>query len=136
MFLIRIPSAGYWPPVTISQLLCNRFSEDRIGMIERRRDRDARHQARCAQAASRGSYGSVQALRALPLEPGASLCFFVVAPRRGLRPRHDPGDVRIFAVRSYGLCGFPVLRLETTGGLGLLFFLTGSFARALVLRRS
>jgi hypothetical protein len=62
---------------------------------------------------------------------------FLVSPRRGLRARHNPGDVRIVAARAGVRFGSaPLLRFQPARGLLLLFFLFCALARPFVLRGS
>ena len=60
----------------------------------------------------------------------------VVRPRRGLRPRHDTGDVRVFARSQVRRGSLVLLHILTARGLLLLFFLTGALTGALVLSGS
>jgi len=62
---------------------------------------------------------------------------FLVSPRRGLRARHNPGDVRIVAARAGVRFGSaPLLRFQPARGLLLLFFLFCALARPFILRGS
>ena len=60
----------------------------------------------------------------------------VVRPRRGLRPRHDTGDIRIFARTQVRRGSLLLLHILAARGLLLLFFLTGALSGTLVLSGS
>jgi len=102
----------------------------------------------CEQPADRGAGGTaadhdrVKARRRLRWvrsqlngRSGSALFLFLVAPRRGLRPGNDSGDIGIDTISG---CGFiaPAGPVETSRGFHLLFFLASAFTRAFVLSGS
>jgi hypothetical protein len=62
--------------------------------------------------------------------------FHVVGPRRRLRAGDDAGDVGVLAGRHVAGDGLLVFQVLAASGLLLLLFLSGAFARTLVLSRS
>ena len=59
----------------------------------------------------------------------------LVAPRVGLRTRHDAGNIRIFAVVSISARATALARLGTPRCLFLLLFCTSALALALASRQ-